>query len=194
MQLLKRYLDILPEDELNQVSNLASKAKKRRKRAKAVSAPDPTVSVPAKKWYENNQDSDIVSMDVEKVEVPREGCTNKFDQLAGIVSIVDNKGNQILCKKIKRPVGSYRVTPIVYKKNGIGQKDLVNGTPLVDVQSEIRQLLKGKLVVMLDAEMDFHSLDLPMADFDVFDLVHFWYRGNLSTKGRVGILILINCK
>lgn len=93
MQFLKRYLDVLPEEELNQVPNLASKAKKRRKRARAVSAPDSSVSVPAKKWYEHYQECNIVSMDVEKVEVPRKGCPKKFDKLAGIVSIVDHKWN-----------------------------------------------------------------------------------------------------
>lgn len=48
MQFLKRFLDALPETELTQVSNLVSKAKKRRKRftARPVSVPVVSVSAP----------------------------------------------------------------------------------------------------------------------------------------------------
>jgi hypothetical protein len=65
MQLLKRILDILPDDELLQVSNLASKAKKRRKRkladqsktGESVSVPEehsPSVSAPEEPVAINN--------------------------------------------------------------------------------------------------------------------------------------------
>ncbi len=102
------------------------------------------------------------SMDVKKIEVPRDGCPRKSEQLAELGSIFDHKWNKPLCKNIQRP--SYRVIPIVYKNHVIRQKNLDNGTALMVVQFHIRKLLQGKLV-----EMRFLSLDLTKGDFDAFE-------------------------
>jgi hypothetical protein len=198
LEFLKRFLDILPEEELIKVDALQSKAKKRRKRQTSewskksksqvtsnegtASVPEKSASVPGpsltigtlpKRWFEEWKEEDIYAMDVEKVEVPIVGggfSKKKFNQKAGSVSVVNFKCEVVYEARVKREVGSFRVTYFSRKINGFTEASLVNGKPLESVQNDLHKLLLGKLVIMVAAENDFSSLEIPMASFDVFDI------------------------
>jgi len=186
---LRRYLDILPADELQTVSYLVANAKKRRKRVHKPeiieSAPKTTKSVfesaptvPQQKgWWRKYKKCDVFSMDVEKVEKPvleqKSGKKPKYSMFAAEVSVVNSRREVVYSKKIFHERGSFRVNP--HAKNGFKSSSLINGTPLEVVKQELRDLFTNKLVVLLSAEGDFTSLDLPMSDFNVFDLQWQWY-------------------
>ncbi len=174
-------MDLLPDDELNGIKNLASKAKRRRR--KRVIEPVPTVneSVPVPAcpvvpllvpWWKRWKKANVVSLDVEKVEVPNPSGKPKFLQKAAQVSVVNSSYEVLFSKMIQFKPGSFRVNP--HNKTGFSRASLKDGTPLSEVQEQLSQVLNGKLVVMVAAEGDFNSLDMPIADYDVVDLQWNW--------------------
>jgi hypothetical protein len=117
---LKRYLDILPEDELKAVLGAVSHAKRRRKNIRKCEPSFGDVSVPVsvpvpsppRGWWTKWKKSEIFSIDIEKVEIPLpSGFRKKYKQAAATVSIVDFYGNLILDEKIKYTPGEFRVNP-----------------------------------------------------------------------------------
>jgi len=70
--------------------------------------------------------------------------------------------------------GSYLVNNYTRQFNGFGENDFEDGRPFEIIQKEVEELLTGKLVVTVNGHSDFGSLDLRMADFDVFECHNFW--------------------
>jgi hypothetical protein len=191
---LKRFLDLLPEVELNGVLKLVSKCKRRRKRKslpnedysesktreEPVSVPGiitvpvsaPGSPGPPRRWWKRWQKADVLAMDIEKVEVPTGLRKPKYISKAAEVAIINSNYEIIYRKKIFHAPGTFRVNP--YAKNGFNTCSLAKGELLSTVQNEISQILERKLVILVAAEGDFSSLDLPMGDYDVFDLQWEW--------------------
>jgi len=174
-----RYLDLLPEDELKGVLNLVSIAKKKRK----IPSPKPVPSEPVlgagaqpekPGWWRKFKPKNCCAIDIEKVECPNPtpNVKPKYILKAAEVAVVDFKGNILYHTKIKHHPGSFRVNK--FNKTGYNSRSLMNGKDIEIVKSELNDLLNNKLVIGVALENDFASLDLPIGDFDVFDLQWHW--------------------
>ena len=211
LQFLKRFLDLLPSEELEQVSNMASKEKKRRVRKQlynhkpaALSAPETagdTVSVSVQAalepdvrgWFRKFKKTSILALDVEKVEVPCEpGSRRKFDMMAAKVALVNMKEEVVYQAIIQRSAGSFRVTKYSLKVNGITATSLSKGKPIYEVQQELDAIMNNKLVIGVDLENDFNSLGLPMSDYSTFDLQWYFYKFEDNILSKLGLRSL--CK
>jgi hypothetical protein len=99
-----------------------------------------------------------------------------YKQVAATLAIVDQNLKVVYSCAIRREYGSYRTTFWTRRVNGINDRDLQNKNcvPPETAIENVHKWLTGKLVIGLDVIPDFESLDLPMADYHVFDLQWHW--------------------
>lgn len=74
--------------------------------------------------------------------------------------------------------GSFIVNKFTIKVNGFQRDSLSKGKDLEQVKLELDKVLKGKLIITVAGAGDFSALDLPISDYDVFDLHQHWKKWN----------------
>jgi len=101
--------------------------------------------------------------------------------------VVNSKQETIYFAEIYRKFGSYRTTSHSYSKNGFNERSLQKKScvQLKTVQEDLQELFKNKLIVGINLQNDFASLELPIADFSVFDLQWHYYREYSTPKGKL---------
>jgi len=110
----------------------------------------------------------------------------KYDLKAGSVSLCDYYGKQIYDALIYRKAGTFREN--AFSKNGFKKNslDCPSAQPIDVVKEDLRQILKGKLVIGCALSNDFESLDLAFGEYsqDAFDLQWHYYDLSYSTEGN----------
>lgn len=204
-KLLCRIFNVLPDDQLKRTQNNLNRCKQDRKR-KELEAQGVTLrpkkargSGPAQLlpeplplahsgWLSSYKKSDVVAIDVEKVGVKLPNSTTKkrFESKAAIISVVDGNGDEIYKSKISYEFGSYHVTPKSTEINGITSTTLqANDCENKDsAYKRLEAILKDKLIVAIELEQDFNSMDLIVGLYDTFDLQKHFYRLSYSTRGK----------
>ncbi|CAL8075617.1 unnamed protein product [Orchesella dallaii] len=155
---------------------------------KAVSRPRP---VPAEVgWWSAYPKEAIIAMDCEMVSAiigQKNNGKPRCVQKAAKVSIASYEREIIYKRTIYHEPKSIYLTPIAKKLTGFSTQDFVTGTPVNVVQDEIRELFKGKLVVMIGCGSDFNALQMNKGNYDVFDL-HEYFR---KDSGPIGLRSLV---
>jgi len=122
-----------------------------------------------------------------QVEVPiLNPGKKKYELKAGIISVVDSSGKEVFHAKIRRGRGSYRVTSHTRRINGIRETSLQESDceDAEVVYSKLLRILDGKLIVGVELEEDFNSMDLEIGHFKVFDLQWYYYRLTYSINHK----------
>jgi len=101
---------------------------------------------------------------------------------AATVSVVNMLGEVLMDVMVKREPGSFVVNNATLKINKIKKNDLVNGKPIDQVKSDLNNLLKDKLVVVVAGENDFRSLGgMRMSEFNTLELQQVYFRSKLKS-------------
>lgn len=74
--------------------------------------------------------------------------------------------------------GSFKVNKHTIRINGFQKHSFVDGKDAEQVKEDLDSVLRGKLVITVAGAGDFLALDLPMSDYDVFDLHQHWKKWN----------------
>jgi len=196
---LNKILNVLHEEDFKYCFSIISKVKKARKDAAnqpveaevGLSVRSSSVQPPLAEagWLNRFNRSQVVALDVEKVQVPAAFPTSKkkYDQKAATISVVNYEGIEIFKTKIRREFGSYVVNQHTVKINGITATTLQekDAEKPRDAYNRLASILNGKLVIGLELFNDFASFDdISYGLYDTFDLQQYYYRLSHSSRGR----------
>ena len=143
--------------------------------AKAEPVPAAPVPVPVElRWWRKFQTKDVLSIDVEKVEIPNQKLGKpKFFLDAGEVCLLNWRKEVVYEEKIYHEPGSFRIN--VHAKNGFNAHSLKHGKPMEVVRNELEAHLVGKLLVGIALGGDLESLGMSSVGLETFDLQWHWY-------------------
>lgn len=82
--------------------------------------------------------------------------------------------------------GSFIVNKHTLRINGFKKDSLEKGKDIEQVKVELDKVLRGKLVITVAGAGDFLALDLPISDYDVFDLHQHWQKWT-GTYTKTGV-------
>ncbi|CAL8128674.1 unnamed protein product [Orchesella dallaii] len=128
------------------------------------------------RWWKEYKPSDFVAMDVEKVHLIH--LTSVERVKAAKVTVVNDKYDVIMKKKVKHAPGTFLTNPKIVQVSGINKYDLINGSEMEEVTKEVDRLIASKYMITVAGENDFRSLNLRYNEFRVFDLQSFYRRPN----------------
>uniref|UniRef100_A0A2S2N9F5 RNA exonuclease 4 n=1 Tax=Schizaphis graminum TaxID=13262 RepID=A0A2S2N9F5_SCHGA len=118
------------------------------------------------KQRSKQKDKDFVAIDCEMVGIGR-----KRRSVLARVSIVNSEGETIYDKFVK-PTG--KVTDYRTQVSGIRPQDLANGDLFAIVKTEVRQIVKNKLLVGHGLERDLEVLELNHPEHLIRDTSTYW--------------------
>jgi hypothetical protein len=113
-------------------------------------------------------------VEVETNELGKKG-KRKNRQVAGSLAVLDFNQKLIYKAKVFRPFGSYKTSSHTRRLNGITDRSLPDCEQLDIIIENLHKIFENRVIIGISLISDLEALDLPVADYEIFDLQWYFY-------------------
>lgn len=128
-------------------------------------------------WGKTFDKRKIVAMDLEFVTLVETRNGKGVNRMA-TVAIVDYWGQTVYKDKVKYNSNEFKLNDTTRALTGFNYKTFKDGNSFESIQTNVKNILADKLVIMHDHSGDFRALELNELDYEIFDLQSHWRQFN----------------